>query len=163
MMKKLLANLQPRERLMVLSGIVAVILMILYLTLWAPYSGAQRDALRDDVASRQADLAWMQQAAQKIRQLQQSGAALNTGGQSLLALIDQTAKQNQIGGAVKRIEPAGEGSVRVWLEQADFDALLLWVDLLQRAHGIAVDTIALDREPLPGRVNARITFSGGAA
>jgi general secretion pathway protein M len=64
---------------------------------------------------------------------------------------------------MKRIEPAGDHSVRVWMEQAPFDTLAGWLDELNRSYGVHVQLIALDREAGPGRVNARITLEGAGS
>ncbi len=162
MIKTFLAGLQPRERQGVIGAAVLLLLFLVYLLLWQPYGGKRLSDLRDTVTAQRTTLTWMQQAAVRVQQLRGNNVA-TAGGQSLMALVDQTAQRNELGAAVKRIEPAGDHSVRVWIEQAPFDALAAWLDGLNRSNGVHVQTITLDREAGPGRVNARITLDGPGA
>lgn len=160
MIKEFLAGLQPRERQLVIGAAVLLIVFIAYLLLWQPYGGKRLRDLQANVSEQRAMLAWMQQAAVRAQQLRGNSTIVASGGQSLMALIDQTAQSNDLSAAMKRVEPAGEHSVRVWIEQAPFDTLTTWLEVLNRSHGIHVQTITLDREAGPGRVNARITLDG---
>ena len=162
MIKKLLADMQPRERQLVITAAALLVFFSAYLLLWQPYGGKRLQALRDNVAEQRATLAWMQQAALRAQQLRGGGVQAGNG-QSLMTVVDQTAKNNDLSAAMKRIEPAGEHSVRVWIEQAPFDTLASWLDELNRRHGVHVELITLDREAGPGRVNARITLAGAGA
>jgi len=164
MIKEFLAGLQPRERQLVIGAAVLLIVFMAYLLLWRPYGGKRLHDLQASVSEQRATLAWMQQAAVRAQQLRGNSAIVSSGGQSLMALIDQTAKGNDLSAAMKRVEPAGEHSVRVWIEQAPFDTLVTWLDILNRSHGVHVQTITMDREAAgPGRVNARITLEGAGA
>ncbi len=63
---------------------------------------------------------------------------------------------------MKRIEPEGQNSVRVWLEQAAFDDVIQWLQNLKRDYGIHTADIVIERQAAAGRVNARLTLEGGA-
>ena len=104
---------------------------------------------------------WMQQAAAEAKQLRGGASASGGGGdehRSLLALVDQTAKQSQLAQAVKRIQPDGQDVVRVNLEQASFDDVVKWLGNLQRVYGVSVVDAAIDRQTDAGRINARLTL-----
>jgi general secretion pathway protein M len=160
-MREWWSGLQPRERRIVIAGAGALALILLYAAIWLPLAGGRAE-LRGRVAENQATLNWMQQAVRQVQQLRGAGAARPATGQSLLALVDQTAKQQQLAGVVKRIEPAGQEGVRVWVEQAEFDTLLTWFELLQRDHNVRIKNITVERGAVDGRVNARMAFEGGA-
>lgn len=163
MIKEFLAGLQPRERQTLLGASIVLFLFIAYMVLWQPYGGKHLHDLQETIETQHSTLAWMQQAAVRAQQLRGNSAPAS-GGQSLMAVVDQTAQANDLNTAMKRIEPAGEHSVRVWIEQAPFDTLTTWLDALNRTHGVHVQTITLDRETAgPGRVNARITLDGAGA
>lgn len=162
MIKKLLDDMQPRERQLVIAAAALLVYFIAYLVLWQPYGGKRLQALQVSVTEQRATLAWMQQAAARAQQLR-GGGMQAASGQSLMTVVDQTAKKNDLSTAMKRIEPAGDRSVRVWIEQAPFDTLARWLDELNRSHGVHVQLITLDREAGPGRVNARITLEGAGA
>ena len=162
MIKQFLADLQPRERQLVLAAAALLVLLLAYLILWHPYGGKRLQTVQDNVIAQRETLAWMQQAAVRVQQLRGNSPSAG-GGESLMSTVDQTAKSNDLSTAMKRIEPAGENSVRVWIEQAPFDALATWLETLNRTHNVHVETITLDREAGPGRVNARITLAGAGA
>ncbi len=162
-MKAWLANLSPRERRFLLIGAAAVPIMILLFT-WMSLSGrVQR--LESMVDDQKALDQWMHSAAQQVTQLrgvQSRTGAQGTGGRSLLAVVDQTAKQSGLGGAIKRVEPDKEDSVRVSLEQVAFDDMVRWLNSLGQSYAVEVVTVTIDRQPQPGLVNARLVLKGGA-
>jgi type II secretory pathway component PulM len=49
--------------------------------------------------------------------------------------------------------------VRVQVEGAPFDAMVTWLDTLDRRYGLAIESITVDRTPAPGMVNASISFT----
>jgi type II secretory pathway component PulM len=81
---------------------------------------------------------------------------------SLLAIADQTGKQAGLSNAITRMQPEGDHIVRVWLEQADFAALVRWLGLLETTYGVAVVEAAIDREAQAGMVRARLGLVRGA-
>lgn len=160
-MKAWFAELQPRERMLVIAGAVAAGLLFFYAAVWDPLvSGASAKAVA--VEEQQKLLAWMQQAAADVKRLRPASAAPAQipGGQSLLGIIDQTSKSEGLGVAVKRVKPEGENKVGVWMEEASFDDMVRWIENLHRTYGVQVENITIDRKNMPGKVDARIEFSG---
>lgn len=157
------AELQPRERMMIIAGAIALGLLIFYAAVWDPLtSGASNKAVA--VEEQQKLLQWMQKSAEDIKRLRPAGGAVGLlpSGQSLLGVIDQTSKSANLGGAVKRVKPEGDNKVSVWLEEAGFDDTMQWLESLHRTYGVEVDNIVIDRKNTPGKVDARIEFAGGA-
>ena len=155
-MKDWLDKLESRERLMLVAGAVLLALLLLYVLVLAPLrSGYQ--ALQESVTEQRETVVWMQGSAQTIQRLSSSGAAVKgLGGRSLLAVTDSTARAGGLGPALKRVEPEGSNSVRVWLEGAPFDVLIKWLATLSTQHGVAADTVTLERIEAAGLVNARL-------
>ena len=155
-MKEWFTSLAPRERAMVSIAAVVVALALVYAVAWNPLASSV-SRLQQSVEEQQALKQWMQQSAAEVNQLR--GAAGSTDDhRSLLAVVDQTSKQSQLGPAVKRIEPDGQELVRVNLEQASFDDVVTWLGSLQRSYGVSVADVSIDRQADSGRVNARITL-----
>lgn len=157
-MKDWFFGLEPRERLLVSGGAVLLLLLLLYSLLWAPIAG-KYTSLRENVAGQQQTLAWMQRAAGQIRALQRlnTGSAQGLGGRSLLAVVDQSARSSSLGTAIKRIEPDGTKAVKVWLEGAAFDSMIVWLG--QLAKNFQIEPTIITLEPVGGgRVNARLTL-----
>jgi general secretion pathway protein M len=148
-------GLAPRERIMVSIAAVVVGLALVYVAAWSPLTSSVA-RLEQSVEEQQALKQWMQQSAAEVNQLR--GAAGAADHRSLLAVVDQTSKQSQLGPAVKRIEPDGQELVRVTLEQASFDDVMTWLGGLQRSFGVSVADVSIDRQADSGRVNARLTL-----
>src|SRR3569623_709716 len=87
-----------------------------------------------------------------------NAACSSTTRTTLLTVIDEAVQQAQLQPAVRRIQPEGSSMVRVVLEQAAFDDMVMWLGRLQRAYGVSIVDLAVDRREQGGRVNARVTL-----
>jgi general secretion pathway protein M len=151
-------GLAPRERIMVSIAAVVVGLALVYVAAWSPLTSSVA-RLEQSVEEQQTLKQWMEQSAAEVKQLRNAAGAAGTDDhRSLLAVVDQTSKQSQLGPAVKRIEPDGQELVRVTLEQASFDDMMTWLGGLQRSFGVSVADVSVDRQADNGRVNARLTL-----
>ena len=160
-MKDWFLGLERRERNLVVGGAAILLLLLLYSIIWEPIASGYTE-LGDSVQQQRETLAWMQQAALQVKALQGSGSAGGLGGRSLLAVVDQSARSGGLGNAIKRIEPDGSKGVKVWLEGAAFDPMILWLGKLVKSFRIEPSMITL--EPIGGgRVNARLTLLEPAA
>jgi general secretion pathway protein M len=166
-MKWLLENpwlngLDPRERNLVIFGAVAVICLLIYALGWDPLV-KETESLRKRNQEQQALVAWMQNAAQEVKQLRRmSGAPAHLPqGQSLLTTIDRTAKTTRLAGAMKRVQPDGDNRVRVWLEDAGFDDVMKWLNNLEQRQGVVVVSSVFEAKDQPGHVDGRLVFETG--
>jgi general secretion pathway protein M len=164
--KELLAKLSESERRTLVLASVVLVLLLFYALVWDPVMSAT-GRMQARVDQQRESLAWMQGAASEAQALMRlrSGAAQATdrGGQSLLAIVDQTARRDKLGPALKRIEPRGQDEVRVRLEDAVFDDMMRWLAALQQRYGVTIDSVAIDRQPSPGRVTVNLTLKDAAA
>ncbi len=157
-MKNWWAGLQASEQRMLTMGSIALILIFSYAGIWQPLQ-KNIASLENQVEQQQALKHWMNQTAAEVKQLQRSGVATQArDGRSLLAVVDQTAKRSGLGMSLKRLEPNGKTAVKVWLEQVKFDDMVRWLNQLQSKSGLRVNSITIDRQDEPGRVNARMTL-----
>lgn len=154
-------QLRSRERAMVIAAGAVVALALFYLLVWEPVVKHNAELIRS-VQDQRALAAWMRQSALQAKQLQVTATPRASGGQSLLTVIDTTAKMGGLTTTLKRVEPEGSTRVRVWLEQAAFDDVARWVELLQRDFHVRLDTAVIDRENSPGKVTARLVFEEAA-
>jgi general secretion pathway protein M len=143
--------------MMVSVATAVVFLALAYLLVWDPLH-SRVSHLRQTVDEQQSLKRWMQQAAVEAKQLRRGAVSGADAGRSLLAVVDQTSKQSQLGPAVKTIQPDGQDLVRVSLEQASFDDLVLWVDSLRSVYGVSIVDATIDRQSEAGRVNAHLTL-----
>ncbi len=158
-MKDWLASLESRERMMLAAGVALLALLLIYVLVLAPIRSGYH-SLQKSVTEQQATVAWMQESAQAIQRLRSSGggAVKGLGGSSLLAVTDATARAAGLGPALKRVEPEGGDSVRVWLEGAPFDVFIKWLGTLGNQHGVTASSVSLERNEAAGRVDARLTL-----
>ncbi len=157
-MRAWLDRLEPRQRLLVIVGAVALSVLLLWLLAIQPLFD-RLHTLERTVAAQKETLRWMQEAAIEIQQLRSQGSrAGDLGGRSLLAVVDQSARAAGLGPGIRRVEPDGESRVRVRMEGVAFDALMRWLAELHRRYGVRVTSVSIDRESSPGRVNVRLTL-----
>ncbi len=152
-------SLEARERLMVAAGAALLVLFLLYVLVWSPIHSGY-DALRNSVEEQRSTALWMRESAQTLTSLKRNSgkAAQGLGGKSLLSVADSTARAGGLGPALKRVEPEGRDSVRVWLDGAPFDVLVKWLGTLSIIHGVSAESATLERSDATGRVNARLTL-----
>jgi general secretion pathway protein M len=162
-MKEFWSGLSPRDRRILIIGAVLLAVLLPYWLVWQPLT-ERAASLERSVAAQHADLAWMQAAAERVRGLQAAAPATPAarGGQSPLAIIDRTAREGPLVGTVRRVQPEGAGAVRVWLEDAPFDDLVLWLGTLETRYGLRVTSLVVDRQPAEGRVHARLSLEAAA-
>jgi len=152
-------GLQSRERQLILVASVIVLVFAVYTFAWAPLQ-KQTKRLTRQVETQQQQLAAMQQMAAKIKLLGKfgKGTSRKTTTSSLTALVYQTGQKTLRGAQLKRVEEGQKRSVRVWVEKVAFDDMLIWLEKLQKTHGVSVDSFVAERQSEPGRVNARLTL-----
>lgn len=157
-MKAWWENLGARERGLIVVGTVLVMMLLSYVLAWEPLRNSDR-RLRQSVAERRADLAWMRQAAEEIKRLGGAGAARPVAdNRSLLTLVDQTARVTGLGAALKRVAPQGDDKLSAQLDGAEFDKLIPWLSALERDQAIAIISLNVDRTDAPALVNARVVL-----
>ncbi len=156
-------GLQPRERWMVSGGAVIVVITLLYLFVLAPfYAAVATQEAR--VSKKQADLAWMRSVAGDVIALSRDApmAAVAPVGESLVVLVDRTARECGLSSALTGQTPNGATGIRVRLERAEFDKLVLCLANLQQAHAVSIESATIDRTSEPGFVNASLVLNRAA-
>ncbi len=153
-------NLSGRERVLVLVAGLALVLLLLWVSVWRPLGQSQTE-LADRQERLSADIAWMTAAAGEAARLRAGPATgqVSRGGESLLALVERSARTGGMADGFRRGEPAGDKRVRVWLENASFDAAMDWLESLQSQHGISVVDAVVERAGVPGLVNMRLLLA----
>lgn len=150
------AALAPRERRMVLAG-VGLALVLLMFGVLVPLDRSVAHA-QQRLAKKHADLAWMQSVAPEIAA---SGPPPASTGESLLVVVDRSARESGLARSLAGSEPGASGSLSVRLEKAPFDALIAWLARLAQQNGVAVDSATIERAGGPGLVNAAIVLHAG--
>ncbi|HFE39425.1 MAG TPA: type II secretion system protein M [Gammaproteobacteria bacterium] len=157
-------QLRPSERRTLSIGAVIAAILMLYLLLLEP-AWQEADTLALKVEKQKSENASLKKMAAKIKQLQSAShkrAIRKNPGQSLLVVVDRTAKKNKLGDSLKRVEPDGSARVRVWLDNAAFDAVAKWLTLLRSKYQLEIESAVFDKVDAAGRVNVRLIFAEGS-
>ena len=152
-----LQGLKPRERALVAVAAALTGVTLIYLALVAPLSHAVT-ARQARIERKQTDLNWMRGMAGPLRQLQSMQRNVNNN-ESLVVVVDRSARQTGLAAALTGQSPNGEQGIRVRLENAAFDSLVLWIGQLQQQYGLEIESANVDHTAKPGIVNATVTLS----
>jgi general secretion pathway protein M len=152
-------SLQARERAVVATGGVLVLLVAIYMLALAPFYAAV-NSRAERVARKEGDLAWMRSVGGEVMALNvSSGTEVAPSNESLVVLIDRTARECGLGAALTGQTPNGDNGIRVRLEQAEFDKLVVCLGSLQQAHAVNIESANIDRTAKPGFVNASLVLT----
>jgi general secretion pathway protein M len=150
------AALPARQQRLVMGGIaVAIVLLIVAVLLPLDHSVS---SARQRLAKKRADLVWMQGVAPELAT---APAPPSDSGESLLVIIDRSARESGLASALTGSEPGTGGSLAVRLQKAPFDTLVAWLARLAQQNGIVVDSATIDSAGAPGLVNAAVVLRSG--
>jgi general secretion pathway protein M len=151
-----LSSLSERERRMLIGGAVAALLLLIFGILLPLNRSVAHAQAR--LAQKHADLSWMQSVAPEIAAASPPPAA---SGEPLLVIVDRSARESGLAGALAGSEPGAPGSLSIRLEKAPFDSLVMWLARLARQNGVSVQSATIERAGAPGLVNAAIVLHAG--
>lgn len=162
-MKHWWQNLQQREQQLIFIGTVLLAITLLWAFAWLPYQHSKAN-MQSRINARGTQLIEINQIAARVRNLKQSGHSAGNlptrGARSLLRITDESARAAGLAAALKRIEPDAEKQVQVWLENANFDKLISWLELIDNKYTITVQSAGINKvsKNTTGTVNAHITL-----
>lgn len=163
-LKDWFAGLNARERVIVACGAVLVLLTAIYMLALGPFYHAV-SVRAERVERKEADLAWMRSVASEVQVLG-ANRPMSSGGpsnESLVVLVDRTAREAGLGTALTGQTPNGQTGIRVRMEGAAFDIVMTWLGNLQLNQAISIESAQFDRTATPGQVNASIVLNRVAA
>jgi general secretion pathway protein M len=150
------AALQPREQRMVSFGGAGLVVLVLLFGLLLPLQSATSSAV-SRVGQKREDLAWMQANQAEVRAA--ANAVPADTGEAPVVLVDRVARESGLKDALRGTQPSNVTGVRVQLEGAAFDTMVVWLGTLEQRYGFAVESINVDRAAKPGLVNASLTIT----
>lgn len=148
-----LSSLSPRDRRTLLVGAAAAAILFVLAVILPLDSSVSR--LHDQVTRKQADLVWMRSVAPELAA---AGPMHNAGGESLIVIVDQSARESGLGSALAGSQPSGVGNLSVQLEKAPFDALVGWLARLSQQNGVQIESATIDTAGEPGLVDASLVL-----
>lgn len=110
------------------------------------------------LAKKKADLVWMQSVAPELAG---APAPPSDTGESLLVIVDRSARESGLASALAGSEPGTNGALSVRLQKASFDTLVQWLARLSLQNGIVVESATFEKADAPGLVNAAVVLHSG--
>ena len=133
--------------LLALATLLAVAAFVVLV--WRPLHDWKSDSqARYDNA--QALLTYLRSNRDRVQANVQGGDA-----QSLLSMVGDVARDKAL--HLSRLQPEGEGSVTVVMDDEEFDKIVGFVDILEREHQLAMRQVSIDRKSA-GRASARLVI-----
>lgn len=152
-------GLQPRERAIIAGGAILVLLTAIYMLALAPFYRSVA-TLNESVEAQKADLAWMRSVAGEVQALSANQPMVAPpSDESLVVLVDRTAREAGLSSALTGQTPNGETGIRVRLEGAGFDQAMMWLANLELSHAVAIESATFDRTSTPGQVNVNLVLN----
>lgn len=156
----LLSQLSERERLLLFIFGPLLMLVVVYSLIWRPFEQRVERLEQRTIEQQEMSKEMMAMAIEVGILQRQSGSSGTRTRQSLLSLVDKTIRQAGLSKSLKRVDPDGSSKVNVRIEDASFDAMIKWLEGLQRRHAVTVKNISIDRQEDVGVVNVRLTLVG---
>jgi general secretion pathway protein M len=152
-------SLQVRERQLVATAAVVVVLGVFYLAIWMPLDRGQENAAADVEVWRSA----LVELRSLKGDLQRAGTERTVPagqGQSLLVIVDNSLRGRNLYSALQSSTPTRSNGIQLVFENVAFDELLLWVGDVVSSFGLQVSNANFSppSRDEAGRVNANLTL-----
>ena len=154
-------ELQSREQTILSLGLVFAFCFIFYTLIWQPWHAAI-DHMEKVLPYKRVDLIWIRQQSEIIIN-GEAVAQVNIikgENQSLMAIIDQTAKAIGVRKSIQQMVPQQDkDEVSVVLEETSFNKWLQWIDVLKNDYAVSIKQLSAERDAkLPDTAEIRVTF-----
>ena len=125
--------------------------------------------MEEALQERRTSLVWMQEQSKLVQNgsLGQSIQVFEGVNQSLLSVVEQSARANEVTQFIQQMTPSssaqgGNEQVDVVLDEANFSQWVRWVDSLYRDYGVNIKQLSADNDSgEPNIVELRVTFERG--
>ena len=149
-------TLENREQKILVSGLIFVVLFIVYSLIYKPMTSSIDSLQKSNVENQQLRL-WMAESAAAIKNSSGTKSSTNKRrGRSLNEVINSTASTVKI--SISRSQPRDNNQYQIWLDQIVFNELLVWLNVLQKDYGVFVSNINLGTTDKKGLVRVNLTF-----
>lgn len=141
----------PRERMLLVLAGALCLLTGLYQFAWAPLAGYRVRAA--------ASLAEAEQLYADIAQGAAIAAAARAGSGQVDARplrIIASDSARELGLSITRFQPAENGDLSIWLDQADARLLWRWLATLHQVHGVSAVKAVIQRDDGQPTVRAQL-------
>jgi len=150
-----MARLGARERRVLLLGAVAAAVLLIIAVLLPLQRSVAAGAAR--IEHKRDDLAWLRTVAPRLAGALPGRVAVPPH-ESLVVLVDHTARDAGIGKSLVGSQPSGAGGLSVQFQGAPFDAMVAWLSQLGERYGVQADAATIEAAKDAGTVNATLVL-----
>lgn len=152
-------QLAPREKQAVAIGGVFVALFIAYAGIWAPLLN-HVDNLREQIATDQKKLVWMQSADHELSKLEKQVTTGRSGVTPvvLLSQLQQQIRAAELDKYMKVLKQVSNHAIQLEFQQVEFDKLIPLLARVTKQQHINISQLAVTADRTPGIVNATIVI-----
>ena len=145
-----LAKRSGRERLLLGIALAFAIAWLGLAAVWQPLRQHRAD-LESRIARYDSGLAALENPAFSPAETEIG----SSDSQPVPLILTDSAAVFQL--VIRRLETEGAGA-RVVLEEAPFEQVILWLEALERDHGLQVSDLEMTRRPAPGVVSTTLAL-----
>jgi len=152
-------QLAPRERLLVLTaGVVILIALIIVIAIRPVVNGQALAEQRID--EKMEILQDLERVGARFGPVSGTASTSATGSnQSLVVLVDRTTRNHGLGTYLKRNQPDGASKIRLRFENVPFDGMVGWLAQLQSEFALFTVSASIDNAQENGRVNCNLVLA----
>lgn len=154
-MKSYLHNLNDREKWMVYSAVVCVILYIYYFFLYSPIT-SRVESQQEQLVEKTDSLQWMN----KVKNQKNTGLVKKSidNGQLLSLLSTQLKNQTSINFPFQ-LQQTSSGEIQLSFEQVPFNLFIEWLTQLNNHYTINIKQLDVNKTTTPGVVRLMVILS----
>ncbi|MBL7002727.1 MAG: type II secretion system protein M [Gammaproteobacteria bacterium] len=150
-----ISQLTIRERVIVISASVVLLFLAIHALVWQPLID-QHHYLSEEIELAKSDVQWVQQNAPLLKVKKQQPQAVISG--SLVSWIDLRMSKNKLKKQLKRIKPIGDTGVKLWLEGAEFEQVMLLIQEIT-AYKVNIEELRISAAEIPSIVDVTVTLT----
>ncbi len=156
-MREWLANLAPRERLVLAAGAVGAVVIVLWGFVWMPLTSGTSDLGAAVESKRQ--LAVELRRAAALEPAGDDTPRARGAGRSLVVLVNETAQRRGLAERFTTTRPDGQNRINVSFQNAAFDTIVEWLLELERDYAVDVESASFNQGRERGLVTGQILLS----
>lgn len=157
-LKTKINSLKPRERWIALTSLFLLSAVTLYgLAFYPLYKAINNRTAR--ITQKQQDIVWLRSMAGQLSGLGNAQFTNASKNESLVKLVADSVAGSKLASALTGQIPNGQQGVKAQFENVNFNDLIIWLDQLQKNHGVQILDASITETPQAGQVNASISLT----
>ena len=130
-------SLESREKILIVFASILVIITSTYMLILAPMI-KERDSLNKSISDWESSIIEISHLKQLDVQSQLTINNQNKPDQSLVVIVDISLRKHNLYQSLQRSLPNGNDNIRVELQEASFNDLILWIEELDSMYNLKV-------------------------